>query len=203
MSTEQGLLVGDINLLLTEKTYLTDPNEIRRVDAKIISNLTMLDQNHASLSAGDRYIREGERLVHVPGSLSSDLRLIYFDNAKPLDQQMRTYLTTVRDLYRRSSDHLKPDDRELNKLLFTLSPRLQEEISKASSIYQRQSEFMLGITTNKQHMMFGISLATLIMVGTLLLQPLVLKLKENALKIQQEKAFADNVINTTQALRNR
>ncbi|WP_019865005.1 SpoIIE family protein phosphatase [Methylovulum miyakonense] len=200
MSTEQGQLIGDINLLLTEKTYLTDANEIRRVDAKIISNLTQLDQTHASLSAGDRYIREGDRLVHVPGTLSQDLRLIYFDNAKPLDHQMRTYLTTVRDLYRRSADHITLDDPVLNKLLFTLSPQLLEEISKASSIYQRQSEFMLGTTTNKQHMMFGISLATLLMVGTLLLQPLVLKLKDSALKMKQEKAFADNVINTTQAL---
>ncbi|MDD2725613.1 MAG: SpoIIE family protein phosphatase [Methylovulum sp.] len=200
MSTEQGQLVGDINLLLTEKTYLTDAEVIRRVDGKIISNLTLLDQNHASLSAGDRYIREGERLVHVPGNLSQELRIIYFDNAKPLDQQMRTYLSTARDLYRRSANHLTPGDPELSKLLFTLSPHLQEEISKASSLYQRQSEFMLGTTVNKQHMMFAISLATLLLVGTLLLQPLVLKLKENALKIQQEKAFADNVINTTQAL---
>ncbi|MFZ2449413.1 MAG: SpoIIE family protein phosphatase [Methylovulum miyakonense] len=200
MSTEQGQLIGDINLLLTEKTYLTNANEIRRVDAKIISNLTQLDQTHASLSAGDRYIREGDRLVHVPGTLSQDLRLIYFDNSKPLDHQMRTYLTTVRDLYRRSADHITLDDPVLNKLLFTLSPQLLEEISKASSIYQRQSEFMLGTTTNKQHMMFAISLATLLMVGTLLLQPLVLKLKDSALKMKQEKAFADNVINTTQAL---
>jgi sigma-B regulation protein RsbU (phosphoserine phosphatase) len=200
MSTEQGLLIGEINLLFTEKTYLTDLDKIRKNDAKIISNLTLLDQNHASLSNGDRYIREGERLVHVPGTLSQDLRLIYFDNTKPLDQQMRTYLSTVRDLYRRPSKQLGIDDPELNKLIFTLSPRLLEETAKVSSIYQRQSEYMLGSTANKQHLMFGISLATLVLVGTLLLQPLVLKLKENALKIQQEKAFADNVINTTQAL---
>ncbi|ASF47422.1 SpoIIE family protein phosphatase [Methylovulum psychrotolerans] len=200
MSTEQGQLVEDINLLLIEKIYLTDANEIRRIDAKIISNLTQIDQNHASLIAGDRYIREGDRLVHVPGTLSQDLRLIYFDNPKPLDPQMRTYLTTVRDLYRRSATHLTPDDPELKTLLYTLSPRLLEEIGKASSIYQRQSEMMIGITASKQHMMFAISLASLIMVGTLLLQPLVLKLKDSAVKMRQEKAFADNVINTTQAL---
>ncbi len=200
MSTEQGQLIGDINLLLVEKTYLTDPNDMRRIDAKIISNLTQIDQNHASLSAGDRYIREGERLVHVPGTLSQDLRLIYFDNPKPLDNQIHAYMSMVRDLYRRSATHLTADDNELNNLLYKISPRLLEEIGKASTIYQRQSEMMLGITASKQHMMFGISLATLILVGTLLLQPLVLKLKETALKIQQEKAFADNVINTTQAL---
>src|SRR5690606_18531474 len=41
---------------------------------------------------------------------------------------------------------------------------------------------------------------TLVLVGVLLLQPLVQRLKESALKMQQEKAFADNVIYTTQAL---
>lgn len=59
---------------------------------------------------------------------------------------------------------------------------------------------MLGSTANKQHLMFDIALTTLALVGLLLLQPLVLKLKDSALKMKQEKAFADNVINTTQAL---
>lgn len=200
MSTEQGQMIEDINILLAQKTYLTDQNDLRKIDAKIISHITQLDQNHASLSAGDRYIRESDRLVHVPGNLSQDLRLLYFDNVKPLDTQMRTYLSTVREIFRIPANQLKLDGPELNKLLFALSPRLLEEIGKVSSVYQRQSEFMLGSTVNKQHLMFGISLTTLTLVGFLLLQPLVLKLKESALKMKQEKAFADNVINTTQAL---
>ncbi|TAL45659.1 MAG: PAS domain S-box protein [Methylovulum sp.] len=200
MSTEQGQLIENINFLLTQKTYITDKNELQKIDAKIISNMTQLDQSHASLSAGDRFIREGDRLVHVPGNLSDDLRILYFDSNKPLDSQMRTYLTTIREIYRIPAGNLKLGGPELNRLLFTLSPRLLEEINKASLIYQRQSEFMLGSTANKQHLMFGISLTTLTLVGLLLLQPLVLKLKESALKMKQEKAFADNVINTTQAL---
>jgi len=200
MSTEQGQLIENINFLLTQKTYISDKNELQKIDAKIISNMTQLDQSHASLSAGDRFIREGDRLVHVPGNLSDDLRILYFDSNKPLDSQMRTYLTTIREIYRIPAGNLKLGGPELNRLLFTLSPRLLEEINKASLIYQRQSEFMLGSTANKQHLMFGISLTTLTLVGLLLLQPLVLKLKESALKMKQEKAFADNVINTTQAL---
>ncbi|MDO9105186.1 MAG: SpoIIE family protein phosphatase [Methylovulum sp.] len=200
MSTEQGQLIEDINFLLTQKTYITDKNELQKIDAKIISNMTQLDQAHASLSAGDRFIREGDRLVHVPGNLSDELRILYFDTNKPVDSQMRAYLSAVRELYRVPAGQIKLGGTDLNKLLFTLSPRLLEEISKISSIYQRQSEFMLGSTANKQHLMFGISLATLTLVGLLLLQPLVLKLKESAIKMRQEKAFADNVINTTQAL---
>ncbi|MGZ8191005.1 MAG: SpoIIE family protein phosphatase [Methylococcaceae bacterium] len=200
MSTEQAQLIEDINFLLTQKTYITEKNELSKIDAKIISNMTQLDQSHTSLSQGDRFIKEGERLVHVPGNLSQDLRIIYFDNVKPLDSLMRSYLSAVRTIYRIPADQLKLDSDELNNLFFTLTPRLLGEISKVSSIYQRQSEFMLGNTTNKQHYSFVISLATLVLVGLLLLQPLIVKLKESALMMKQEKAFADNVINTTQAL---
>lgn len=84
MSTEQGLLIQDINFLLTQKTYTTDVNDLRRIDARIISSMTQLDQSHKSLREGDRFVREGERLVHVPGHLSDGLRIIYFDSNKPL-----------------------------------------------------------------------------------------------------------------------
>ncbi|KJV07488.1 SpoIIE family protein phosphatase [Methylocucumis oryzae] len=200
MSAEQAQLVESINFLLSQKTYAKDKFEIQKIDNKIIANMTQLDQAHASLSAGDRFIREGERLVHVPGILSSDLRILYFDKTKPLDTQMRTYIATVRQLYRQPAGSLRIDDPELQRLFHTISIPLIEDLNRASQIYQRQSEFMLGSTTNKQHMMFMISMATLISVGLLLLQPLVIKLKESALKMQQEKNFADNVINTTQAL---
>ncbi len=200
MSTEQGLLIQDINFLLTQKSYTTDANDLRRIDARIISNMTQLDQAHTSLREGDRFVREGDRLVHVPGHLSDELRIIYFDNNKPLDSQMRDYLAAIRLLYRIPAAELKLDNPELQKVFTKISPRLLEEISKASSIYQRQSEFMLGSTANKQHLMFAIALSTLALVGLLLLQPLVVKLKDSAFKMQQEKAFADNVINTTQAL---
>ncbi len=201
MSTEQGQLIEDINFLLTRKTYVTDEDELRKIDAKIITNMTQLDQSHTSLREGDRFVREGERLVHVPGNLSQDLRLIYFDGAKPLDSQMRDYLSAIREVYRIPANKLELDNNPLlNKIFTQMTPRLLDEIGRTSSIYQRQSESMLGKTANKQHLMYGIALATLALVGLLLLQPLVVKLKESALKMKQEKAFADNVINTTQAL---
>lgn len=200
MSTEQGKIVQDINLLLTQKTYISDANELRKIDGKILVSMNRLDELHTSLREGDRYIIEGDRLMRVSGSLSDDLRLIYFDNDKPLDNLMRDYTSAVRAIQRTPVSELRLDGPEFHKLLFLISPHLLGEMSKVSSIHQRQSEFMLGSLANKQNMMFAISLASLVMVGVLLLQPLVEKLKESALKMRQEKAFADNVINTTQAL---
>ena len=139
-------------------------------------------------------------MVHVPGQLSLELRTIYFDDPRSLDTLMRNYLTIVRELQRIPIGELKLDNPELQKLLFKATPPLLEMLDRASLQQQRQAEYMLGNTVNKENLTFGISIATLLMVGALLLQPLVNRLKDSVLKTMQEKAFADNVINTTQAL---
>jgi PAS domain S-box-containing protein len=200
MSTEQGQFIQNINLALTQKTYIKDSAELSRINAKIISNIIQLDESHASLSQGDRFIKVRGELAHISGQLSPELRQLYFDGKKPLDSLMRNYLLTARSLQRIPPGALTLDHTDMDKLFFNLTPNLLEGIGLASSLHQRESEFMLGSTINKQHLFFGISLATLVFMGVLLLQPLVVKLKESAFKMAQEKAFADNVIDTTQAL---
>ncbi|MFZ2725120.1 MAG: SpoIIE family protein phosphatase [Methylococcaceae bacterium] len=200
MSTEQSQMIADTNLALTQKTYVTDSKELGKVNARILSNVIQLNQDYTSLSQGDRFVKEGERIVHVPGQLSPDLRALYFYESPSVDSLMRDYLSIVRELQRIPANNLSLENEEMNKLLFTISPRLLDLLGRVSLLHQRQSEFMLGSTANKQHLMFGISLISLVLVGSLLLQPLVLRLKDSVLKTQQEKDFADNVINTTQAL---
>jgi sigma-B regulation protein RsbU (phosphoserine phosphatase) len=139
-------------------------------------------------------------LMRVSGSLPDELRYIYFNKNKPLDNLMKDYVAAVRRVQKLPHHEFNSDNHDLQKILFTISPLMLEDISRISSIYQRQSEYMLRGTANKQHLMYAISLASLVLVGILLLQPLVKRLKESALKMQQEKAFADNVIYTTQAL---
>jgi PAS domain S-box-containing protein len=200
MSVEQSLMVSDINTALTQKAYITDKDELHKLNARILSTQLHLSQDHDSLRAGDRFVKEKERLVHVSGHLSPELKSLYFDGAKSVDTLMRSYLAGVRELQRLSPDTLKLEDTELNKLLFKITPQLLEALDKASLLQQRQTEYMLGSTVNTQNLTFGLSIASLFLVGGLLLQPMVGRLKDSALKTQQEKAFADNVINTTQAL---
>lgn len=200
MSTEQGLMISDINIALTQKTYLTNTADLHKLNARILSTQLQLTQDHEALKSGYRFVKEKERLIQVRGQLSPELRALYFDGSKSIDHLMHAYLSIVRELQRMPADTLKLDNEALNKLLFTLSPSLLEALDRASLLQQRQSEFMLGSTANKQNLIFTISIGTLFLVGTLLLQPMVARLKESALKMKQEKAFADNVINTTQAL---
>jgi sigma-B regulation protein RsbU (phosphoserine phosphatase) len=200
MSTEQGKVVQDINVLLSQKVFVGLNGMDHKLDGKILVSLNELEQMHMSLRDGDRYVREGDRLMRVSGNLPNDLKFIYFDKSKPLDHLVRDYLALARKIQRIPAKDLHPSNPDLQKLLFTLSPLLLEDMNKVSSIYQRQTEFMLGSTANKQNLMFAILLASLALVGVLLLQPMVQRLKESALKMRQEKAFADNVIHTTQVL---
>ena len=200
MSAEQGQLVQNINLAITQKTYIKDPSDLSKLNAKIISSLIQLDESYISLSQGDRFVKVRGELTHISGQLSRELRQVYFDGKKPLDSLMRAYMLAARTLQKAPAATLRLDSPEVDRLFFTITPAVLEGINLVSSLHQRESEFMLGSTLNKQMMFFGLSLATLVFVGVLLLQPLVGKLKESAFQMAQGKAFSDNVINTTQAL---
>jgi len=173
---------------------------VTQINAQLLSTVLQLTQDHDALKSGYKFVKEKERLVQVRGELPPELRAIYFEGARPVDTLMRSYLAIVRDIQHLPADELKLDNPELNKLLFTISPSLLDALDRASLLQQRQSEFMLGSTANKQNLIFAISIVTLFLVGAILLQPMVARLKDSALKMKQEKAFADNVINTTQAL---
>lgn len=200
MSAEQGQLVQNINLAITQKTYIKDPSDLSKLNAKIISSLIQLDESYISLSQGDRFVKVRGELTHISGQLSPELRQVYFDGKKPLDSLMRAYMLAARALQKAPAATLRLDSPEVDRLFFTITPAVLEGLNLVSSLHQRESEFMLGSTLNKQMMFFGLSLATLVFVGVLLLQPLVGKLKESAFQMAQGKAFSDNVINTTQAL---
>ncbi|MCX7068309.1 MAG: SpoIIE family protein phosphatase [Methylococcales bacterium] len=200
VSVEQSLMVSNINTALTRKAYITDKAELHKINAQLLSTVLQLTQDHDALKSGYRFVKEKERLVQVRGELPPELRALYFEGSRPIDTLMRSYLSLVRDIQHLPSDSFKLDNPELNDLLFNISPLLLDALNRASLLQQRQSEYMLGSTANTQTLTFTLSIATLLLVGMLLLQPMVARLKDNALKMKQEKAFADNVINTTQAL---
>lgn len=176
MSTEQG----DINIALTQKTYLTNTADLHKFNARVLSTQLQLTQDHEALKSGYRFVKEKEHLIQVRGQLSPELRALYFDSSNSIDHLMHAYLSIVRELQRMPADTLKLDNEALNKLLFTLSPPLLDALDRASLLQQRQSEFMLGNTANKQNLIFTISIGTLFLVGALLLQPMVARLKDSA-----------------------
>lgn len=200
LSTEQSQLVQTINFYSTQLIASNDKKSVQKARGGISKNMARLKEIHQSLKEGDRFISEGQRIVQVSGLLDDDLKSLYFDGKYPLNKLMRHYQAAIRDLLNTPIEELHHDHPLFTKIYTELSPPLLDGLNKASSVYKKQTEAMLSSSKSKQNFMFMINLAVLTLLGTVLLQPLVARLKDSMLKAESEKNFADNVINTAQAL---
>lgn len=200
LSTEQGQLVQAINFYAAELLSSDSKQSIHEAKGQISKKVARLKEIHQSLKGGDRYIREGSRIVQVQGLLDDDLRQFYFEGENSLDNQMREYTTLLRDLQHTPIDELQSKREQFDQLFFKLSPPLLDSLNKASGFYKRKAEAMLSGAKSKQNFVFMMNLMVLTLLGMGLLQPLVKRLQDSMLKAESEKNFADNVINTAQAL---
>lgn len=200
LSSEQSQIIETINFYSSQLATHKDKKFVLKARGTITKNLTRLEDTHLSLKEGDRFIREGSHMTHVRDTLPEELRKIYFGGAVPLNQRMQKYRSTIRDILTIPIDELEPDNALLDVLHNEITPSLMAGLNRASSTYQKRSEAMLEGTKTKQNIAVVLSLGILTLLGTGLLRPLVERLKDSNLKIETEKAFADNVINTAQAL---
>jgi len=201
LSSEQTQLIHKINFFTTELAIANDfdKKSVLKARGQITKALTQLGDTHLSLKEGDRYVREGQRMIHIKAMLTDDLKTLYFGGEHPINERLKDYQGAVRDILRIPIEELHTDTPELNELHEKLSPPLLAGLAKATSFYLKQTETMLGGTKSKQNVIFGLNLAILMLLGTALLRPLVERLKESHQIVEREKAFANNVINTAQA----
>ncbi|NOQ62987.1 MAG: SpoIIE family protein phosphatase [Methyloprofundus sp.] len=200
LSTEQAQLVQGINFFATELIGGNEGRPSNEAKGHISKKMSRLKEVHQTLKSGDRFVRQGTRIVQVPGLLDQELRKIYLKGDDSLDNEMRDYTTLVRELLHTPLEELPAKASEFERLYFELTPPLLENLNKASGFYKRQAEAMLAGTKSKQNFMFMINLGVLTLLGMGLLQPLVKRLQDSMAKAESEKNFADNVINTAQAL---
>ena len=200
VSSEQGQLVQSINFYATILASSSDEKAIHEAKGEISKNVTRLKDIYQSLRSGNRFIREGSRIVQVQGLLSDDLRDLYIGGDDSLDIRMRDYSSVLRDLQHTPAAELQDKTAEFKTLFFELSPPLLDSLTKANIHYKRQMEAMLAGSKSKQNFVFIINLGILALLGVGLLQPLVSRLQDSMLKAESEKNFADNVIDTAQAL---
>ncbi|MCK5924948.1 MAG: PAS domain-containing protein, partial [Methylococcales bacterium] len=201
VSSEQSQIIQGINFYTTQLALYKDKKSTSQSRRFISKNLARLQDTHLSLKEGDRFVREGSRMTHVRGVLPSELRKIYFDKGEAsLNRQMYRYRSAVREILGMPIESLNVKGAQLQTLYHDITPSLIVNLNTVSSIYQKRMTSMLEGTKRKQNFVVILSLGILALLGTGLLRPLVGKLKESNLKVETEKAFADNVINTAQAL---
>ncbi|MCK4493476.1 MAG: SpoIIE family protein phosphatase, partial [Methylococcales bacterium] len=201
VSSEQGQIIQGINFHTTQLARYQDKKSASESRRFISKNLARLQDTHLSLKVGDRFVREGSRITHVRGVLPPEFRKIYFDKGEnSLNRQMYKYRSAVREILGSPIEDLKAKSSKLQLLYYEITPALITNLNTVSSLYQKRMTSMLEGTKRKQNFIIILSLGILALLGTGLLRPLVDRLKESNLKVETEKAFADNVINTAQAL---
>ncbi len=201
MSSEQGQYIQDINVLLTKLIYLTDKQKRTDVRGEINNKIQVLTETHDYLRTGTRYIRVNTRLTLQSGVLSPKMRALFFDGGKSsVDSLMGQFVIQARKLSKTEPGVLALQTATLQELYFKITPTLIEGMAKINAFTQQESEKKLAGITNIQNITFALTLASLLLVGVLLLKPLVEHLQESMSKVKEEKNFADNVINTAQAI---
>lgn len=200
LSAEQSQLVQQIELAVAQLAETQSPKKQRRLRGEVVSLLTKLKDSHISLSHGDRFVREGSRVIHVPGELSSELSRIYHDAPYFLDDRVQDYVAAVKKLLAIDRRDFNRSNLEIRRFQTESRGELLEGFERALSLQQAENEYKLDKTVNRQHLMFAITLCSLIIIGVAVLRPLVVKIRESKDHLQEEKDFTENVLNTSQAL---
>lgn len=201
LSSNQGQYVSHINFLTQKLVYFKDdPAQNQHIRSQIVRDRSILNDAHISLRSGDRFVRQASKLMSVTGTQTPELRMLYFSDPVNVDRRMQDYLETLNAILKLPAAELVPTAPELKHLHEDIAPKLLEGLEKVSAYHQKDSEFKLEETVNLQNFVLFISLSSLIVVGSLLLKPLVTKLKATARQMREEKAFVDNVINTAETL---
>jgi PAS domain S-box-containing protein len=194
MLTERGVL-----LALKMKSAETH-EERQKLRQQMVETVTLFDNMHVYLRNGDRLIRQGPRLLAEPGELAPELRVIYYDEPIKLDQQVVSYVAAIRKVLSQPVDVLDPEDSGLRYLLSDSPDKILDGIDKVVAFYQKDSDFRLQNTQNLQAVSLVFFLATVVISGAFLLNPLVRRLKDSLANLAEQRDFNDNIINTAQAL---
>jgi PAS domain S-box-containing protein len=200
LSTEQSQIIQSVNFYTTQLALSTSRASALEAQGKITKSLAQLQETHDSLKDGDRFVRDTQGIIRIRGTLTDELRNLYFGGDRPIDGLLKNYHIAVRKILAQTPEQLRQNTGQLSELYDKLSPPLLTGLNKASTFYQKKTESMLSKTKSIQNFMFAINLGVLALLGTALLRPLVQRLKDSMHKVASEKAFADNVINTAQAL---
>ncbi len=200
ISAEQERLIREIDLATTRLLIEKTPETQQKIRGEIISQLTVMKDTHITLSRGDKFIREGNRLVHVPGEMSGAMAGYYYASPYNLDDRVKAYIAATKKLLSIKAADFTRDNPAVRKFIEADQDKLIEGLRNVTSLHQQESEYKLSRTVDMQHFMFTITLCSLLIVGGLILRPLVFKLRDSMSLLKEEKEFTENVLDTSQAL---
>ncbi|MDD5033656.1 MAG: SpoIIE family protein phosphatase [Methylococcaceae bacterium] len=200
LSAQQRMLAQRGEFLTLRLISTMDHAERQKIRQSMLEVLTLFETQHAYLRDGDRLIRQGPRLLAEPGELAPELRILFFEPPLNLDREISTYISALKGILAVPIDELRPGNRHANYILSDATDRILQGMDKVVSFHQREADFRLQNTQNLQTVSLAILLIALVSGGSLILRPLVMRLKDSMAGLQTQKDFSDNVVNTAQAL---
>jgi sigma-B regulation protein RsbU (phosphoserine phosphatase) len=200
LASHQRMLVERGVLLALKLGTASTHAERQQLRQEMVDTVTLFENMHGYLRAGDRLIRQGPRLTAEPGELAPELRLVYFEDPINLDRQIRDYITAIRKILSEPVDAVNPDDAHIRYLLSAAPEKILKDLDKVVAFYQKDSDFRLQNTQNLQAVSLAFFIFALVISGMFLLKPLVMRLKDSMANLQAQRDFNDNIINTAQAL---
>jgi PAS domain S-box-containing protein len=199
LGAQQRMLVQRGEFLTLKLISATSHAERQRIRQDILQMLTILESQHAYLRDGDRLIRQGPRLDATPGKLADELKPIFFEPLN-LNGDMVNYIAALRGILSEPIDEVSAEGRNVQVILSSKTEAILNNLDKVVSYYQYEADSRLKNTQNLQTVSLALILAALFLGGSVILRPLVTRLKDSMASLKTQKDFSDNVINTAQAL---
>ncbi len=199
-STRQAWHVESIALAARELLDEKNPKNQRLIRARLLENVSRFEDMHLSLSAGDKFVPQGARFIRRQGRLTSELEALYYEPPHELDKQAKAYIKEAKGILSGAYDELTPNNSRVAYVLSDARRRLEDSLEHAVVLYQNETNYRFKRTQDLQTFMYFLTIASLLLVGSIILRPLVEKLNDSMGKLREEKDFTGNILNTAQAL---
>lgn len=199
-STRQAWYVESIALAVRELLDETNLKNQRKIRARLLDNVGRFEDMHQSLSAGDKFIPQGARFIRRQGRLTSELERLYYERPHELDNQVKVYIKEAKSVLSEKNEEISLNNAHVAYVLSEARQRLGDSLDYAVTLYQNETNYRFRRTQDLQTFMYVLTIASLLLVGSIILRPLVEKLNDSMGKLREEKDFTDNILNTAQAL---
>jgi PAS domain S-box-containing protein len=164
--------------------------------SRLLDTLIRLGDAHGVLISGQRVLPTKDIwYVTAPGSLSDDLKQLYFGPAD-LNRKVQDFIGQARKLA--SSSHLSLKDPEVQSVL-RQADALLPELRRALELVEQQTSNAFEQSLSTFNLLYVVMVAGLLAIGQLVLKPLVLRLEETIGQLKRERDFTTTVLNTAQA----
>lgn len=133
ISGRQRMLSQRIAFLSLKLVCSQVPTVRVKLRTDLLAAINLMEKSHNGLINGDRS-------MSLPGQSSKVVKAMYFEPPWNLDQQVRNYITKVRDLVQSPDIELEPNNPHLNYIVTAAYGRLLESLDAVVTQYQHESE---------------------------------------------------------------